>query len=150
MKFNRRLLIALILGMTGITIEVFFTALSEVFFSFISRNPISMKLKGHSYIYMFFIYSMALPILDLIYPSLKKIYLFIRLLIYSLIIIIIEFFIGLFLELIIGVCPWKYSSGLHVYGYTRIDYMLLWMFFGFLIERLYILLNCVILNKRCH
>jgi uncharacterized membrane protein len=64
-----------------------------------------------------------------------------RLLIYSTFIFVIEFISGFILEQITGKCPWEYTSGWQVMGYIRLDYLPSWMFFSYLIERLYLYLN---------
>ena len=38
---------------------------------------------------------------------------------------------------ITGKCPWEYTTGWHIMGYIRLDFTPAWMFFSFIIERLY-------------
>jgi uncharacterized membrane protein len=93
---------------------------------------------------MFFIYALISPLFDFGYPKLKKFNIFFRVFLYSVIILAIEFSLGFLLEKIIGKCPWEYTTGLTFLGYIRLDYIFFWMIFGYLIERIYLLLNSVI------
>lgn len=130
----------IILGSIGLTIEIFFTALN-VFFQDLKKGNGNIILKGHSYIWMFFIYGSISLIFPAVYEIIQNYNLMIRLSAYGFVILIFEFIFGFLLEKITGKCPWKYSSRYAIRGYIRLDYLPLWMFFGYLIEliHLYIL-----------
>ena len=72
----------------------------------------------------------------------------IRSIIYTVIIFMIELSFGMILEQIIGQCPWKYSTGQHVLGYIRLDYMPAWMCFSIVVESLYNYMRDQIEGKR--
>ncbi len=125
----------------GITTEVFFTAISDAFAQFSNEEPVNMRLMGHTYIWMAFIYGWIPVLFAIGYPKISNLPLFIRLLVYILFIYIIEFVSGFLLEQLTGRCPWKYDTGWHIMGYIRLDYALFWMFFGFILERVYVFLE---------
>jgi len=139
-KTKKKLLISVIFGIFGIAIEVLFTALHPVF----TGKDFSWSMQGKSYLWMFFIYAMIKPLFDFGYPVLKKYNILLRVFIYSVIILLIEFITGFFLEQITGTCPWKYKEGLTFFGYIRIDYIFYWMIFGYIIEYIYLLLDNVV------
>ena len=138
---KKKLLIALIFGSLGITTEVFFTAFSKLIQDFYMGNDLDLSLKGESYVWMFFIYCLIAPLFDLGYPKIKNLNILIRMLIYGAIILSVEFIMGFILDMIVGKCPWEYTSGITFFGYIRLDYIFFWMIFGFIIEKVYIVLN---------
>ncbi len=138
---NKKILIAIIFGLFGSTTEIFFTAFSKLFSSIITQNNLDFSLKGESYVWMFFIYSLISPMYDIGFPKIKNHNVIIRVALYGIIILTIEFIMGFLLEFFLGKCPWEYTSGIIFFGYIRLDYIFFWMFFGFIIERFYLLLN---------
>jgi hypothetical protein len=125
----------------GITVEVFFTA----FMSVVNHEPLGNKpliaLAGHSYVWMAFIYGL-IPILGvLFFDKIKLRPVWIRLLLYVLIIYMVEFTSGYILQLTTGRCPWYYSSGLNIMGLIRLDYFPAWLLFAWIVEKLYIFIN---------
>ncbi len=139
-KIKKSILISIIFGLFGIYVEVLFTAFSTVF----TDEGINWSLEGKTYVWMFFIYALIKPLFDLAYHKISKLNVLIRIFIYSIIILLIEFVSGFILESIIGICPWKYSNGLTFQGYIRLDYIFFWMLFGYIIEYLYLFLENVI------
>ncbi len=127
-------------GCLGVTVEVFFTALSELFDK---RSSIQTKtrLMGHSYIWMFPIYGGGVLLLSPLQSYLSAEHVLLRLCVYTFALFIIEYMMGYLLEKVTGRCPWKYQSGLHVHGFIRLDYAPLWMGFCWLIETIYVFLN---------
>lgn len=120
----------------GITTEVFFTAITD----FVAGEG-SLRLMGHTYVWMAFIYAL-IPILFMnVYPKIAHFSLPIRLLIFVGVIYMIEFSAGFLLEQLTGSCPWEYTTGWHIMGYIRLDYALFWAGFGFLLERLFLFLE---------
>ena len=138
---DKKIIIALIFGFFGITIEIFFTAISDLFQKIRNKEKHDFSLEGKSYIWMFFIYSLIPILFDFGYPMVKDFNIFLRVFIYGIIILIVEFITGFLLEFFTGECPWKYTKGINLLGYVRIDYIFFWMFFGFIIEKIYLILN---------
>ena len=64
-----------------------------------------------------------------------------RLLIYTLIVYAVEFCAGFVLRKLTGSCPWEYTNGFHLAGLIRLDYFPAWMFFTYLVEKLYVFMN---------
>jgi len=120
----------------GMTTEVFFTAISD----FIAGKG-SLRLMGHTYVWMAFIYAL-IPVLMLnIYPKVAHLSLLVRMLIFVAAVYLIEFSAGFLLDKLTGQCPWEYTVGWHIMGYIRLDYALFWAGFGFILERLYLFLE---------
>lgn len=124
----------------GITSEIIFTAFSKFFESGYS-NPDLIKLQGHTYVWMIFIYGAASFLIPWFYQKIKSNPIFIRLLLYALGIFIIEYISGFLLQTFTGTCPWKYTTGWHISGFIRLDYLPFWMFFGFILEKFSLELN---------
>lgn len=141
MKIPKIVLISLIFACVGITTEVVFTSISKLVNTFIADSAIDWALGGKTYLWMFLIYASIPFFFKLFNPYVAKFNLFLKALIGVLIIYIVEFTTGFLLELITGICPWKYTEGLHVFGYIRLDYFPFWYIFGLLIVSVYELLN---------
>jgi hypothetical protein len=144
---KKKLLIALLFGAIGTTTEIFFTAGSTILTSIKQHTTIDWTLKGESYVWMFFIYSLIAPLFNFGYPKVKNLNIFLRIFIYAVIILFVEFIMGFLLNLLIGKCPWEYTTGITICSYIRLDYIFFWMGFGFIIEKLYLLLNNTISIK---
>ena len=123
----------------GITTEIFFTAISEQIKAW--PNPENWRLMGQSYIWMFPIYGIAGIAFPFIYQYISKIPFVFRTLIYAIGILAVEFITGWILDVFTGQCPWEYTSGWHVMGYIRIDYLPLWMAFGGFVEKVVMFLK---------
>jgi uncharacterized membrane protein len=100
----------------------------------------NFSLEGKSYAWMFLIYGSAAFLFPLGFQILKGLPLILRLIIYALVIFGVEFITGWLLELMVGKCPWEYSSRFAICGYIRLDYMPFWMICGLIIERIYLFL----------
>ncbi len=125
----------------GLSTEVVFTALMSV----INQEPHCGKpliaLAGYTYVWMVFIYA-SIPLLGyFFFDKIKHRPLFVRLLTYTVIVYVIEFCAGLLLRTLTGSCPWEYTTGFHILGLVRLDYFPAWMFFTFLVEKLYVFMN---------
>lgn len=117
-------------GLCGICLEVFWTGLGALF-----RGD--MKLSAFTYIWMFPIYGLAV-FLEIVHDKIRQMPLVLRGSIYALLILGIEFSSGMLLRLIIGVCPWDYSSNLFsVYGVIRLDYFFVWFAAGLIFEKVH-------------
>ena len=125
----------------GLAAEVVFTALTALFtHDPLCNNPL-WSLTGITYVWMIFIYALIPILLSVLYPRLKSLHIILRLLIYVALIYAVEFTSGFLLEKITGKCPWEYTTGWHVMGYIRLDYFPSWLFFSWLVERLYVYLS---------
>jgi len=96
---------------------------------------------GHTYIWMAFIYALIPVLMMNIYPKVAHFSLLVRMLIFVAMVYLIEFSAGFLLDKLTGQCPWEYTTGWHVMGYIRLDYALFWVGFGFILERLFLLLE---------
>lgn len=134
-------------GCIGITTEIIFTSFSDSIISYLDTSNFDMKLIGHSYFWMFFIYGLIAILFPPIYKKVKDFFIVYRLIVYASLIFCIEFISGFMLDQIIGNCPWQYNSKFSICGYIRLDYLFFWMIFGYLIERLYLYLNNMFISS---
>jgi uncharacterized membrane protein len=117
-------------GLSGWCIEISFTGL----YSLLMGDP---KLSGKTYIWMFFIYGLAV-FLEPIHNRIRRVNFVIRGGVYAVLILLTEYITGWFLSKLIGVCPWNYGSGKYIInGFTRIDFAPLWGAAGLLFEKLH-------------
>lgn len=125
----------------GITTEVFFTAFTALFTGEPACGKPLWALTGFTYVWMAFIYGL-IPLLGILFHHhVAHFPLGRRLMTYVILLYMVEFVSGFLLEIITGSCPWKYTSGLHVMGYIRLDYLPAWTLFVWMVERLYIYVN---------
>ena len=132
MKKHIFLLVAM--GCIGITTEIFFTAICDIIAQWPDID--SWALKGVSYIWMFPIYGIAGIAFPAIMPYITRLPFILRMCIYGIGILVIEFITGWLLDIFTGRCPWEYTSGWHLMGYIRFDYLPLWALFGGLVEKI--------------
>ena len=122
----------------GITTEIFFTAIKQV----INNWPqADWALKGQSYIWMFPIYGIAGVAFPIIIPYIEKIPFIIRMCIYAIGILIVEFITGGLLDFFTGKCPWEYTTCWHIMGYIKLEYFPLWALFGGMVEKTIVFLQ---------
>lgn len=116
----------MLMGCIGITVEIFFTAI----YDFLTLATHDLSLKGHSYIWMFFIYGTA----ALAFPPFMKILVHIkwwgRGLFFGFGILVAEYITGAILRYTTGFCPWEYKIGMHIDGLVRLDYYPFWVIFA--------------------
>jgi len=143
MKIPRNIILSFIFACIGITTEVFFTAIYELVKNAMANKEMDWSLTGKTYIWMFFIYASIPFLLQILEPFFIRFNLWIKAIFAVFIIYIVEFFSGWILELTTGACPWKYTEGIHLYGFIRLDYFLFWYVFA-----LFILIINQSLNKR--
>lgn len=122
----------------GITTEIFFTAIYHNIDLF---PKLDWSLRGETYIWMFPIYGLAGIAFPLIFPLIERIPFLLRLVIYGIGILIVEFITGAWIDWWTGSCPWEYKEGWHIMGYIRIDYFPLWALFGGLVEKIMLYLQ---------
>lgn len=131
----------LMFGCIGLTTEIIFTALKKIVVDFGNHRTLDLSLSGKTYVWMFFIYGL-IPILgDFIYPKVKQWKTIFRLLFYVVLIYLIEFLSGGTLKLILGKCPWEYTTGIHILGIIRLDYFMFWICFIYGVEKIYLYLS---------
>ncbi|MGN0426264.1 MAG: hypothetical protein ACI4F0_00550 [Agathobacter sp.] len=115
-------------GLTGWCIEITFTSLK----SLIDGN---FDLSGRTSLWMFPIYGMAVFFVP-IYSHIKEWPMFLRSVLYGVLIMATEFVTGTILTAL-GVCPWCYADAKYSFhGVIRFDYFPLWMAAGLLFEYL--------------
>jgi hypothetical protein len=114
----------------GVTTEVCFSALSDLLFAS------STALKGHTYMWVLPLYAL-IPIVS---PYFKRLTTTFSLLekygAAGLIFITIEFAGAAVLHLVLGHCPWEYQHGIHLFGFTRLDYYPFWVCAAIVAEHL--------------
>lgn len=130
----------LIYGFTGWTIEIVFTGLGSML-----RGMLSLT--GYTYLWMLPIYGMAVffePIHDRIRPAPW----IIRGIIWTCIILFIEYISGWLLSLLIGFCPWDYTgfSPYSVDGFMRLDFAPFWFLTGLGFEKAHDFLDSLFPN----
>ena len=125
----------------GVTTEVCFVAIRHLISGVGYCEEPVWALTGKSYIWMIPIY-MCIPLIGkLLFTYCRKMSRLIRISLYTLILLTVEFISGFILEILTGACPWLYTSGWHLMGYIRLDYIPAWMFFLFIVEYLYLYLE---------
>jgi uncharacterized membrane protein len=90
---------------------------------------------------MFFIYGLIAFFFPIVYRKIRVYHVIFRLIVYALLLFSVEFISGFILDKLTGSCPWEYSSTFSICGYIRLDYVFFWMFFGFLVEKLFLYLD---------
>lgn len=138
---NKMLFLFVAFGCVGITTEIFFTAITNNINAVQAGEAINWRLLGQSYIWMFPIYGLAGLAWPVIYPRISNLNVFFRACIYAIGILAVEFITGWLLDITTGRCPWEYTTGWHIMGYIRLDFFPLWAGFGFMVERIFLLLN---------
>ena len=131
----------LFFGCFGMATEIFFVAFTNLFTGKPLWDEPLWSLTGKTYVWMFPIYMMIPVIAGFLLNYVGGFPLLVRLLIYTTIILSVEFITGFALEQITGKCPWEYTTGWHLMGYIRLDYAPAWMLFAFIIEYLYLFLD---------
>lgn len=139
---SKKLFMMIFFGCFGMTGEIFFTAITHALAgtSIIEGEPI-MSLTGKTYVWMFPIYVLIPIIGGWLFEKLRPYFWLLRIFIYALGILTVEFITGFLLEQFTGKCPWEYTTGWHIMGYIRLDYTPAWMFFAFWVEYLYNYIN---------
>ena len=107
---KNKILISLLFGCIGITTEIFFTTTYDLIENFLRENPADLRLKGYTYVWMFFLYSLIPLLFDLGYPKIQQFPLLFRVLFYTVVIFSVEFLMGFLFQHLIGKCPWEYTT----------------------------------------
>ena len=127
-----------IYGLIGLLLEVFWTGFTSLFAG-------NLALTSKTYIWMFFIYGIAV-FLEPMHDKIRRENFLIRGSIWSIVILCIEFICGFLLDNLIGVCPWDYtnSSKYSFLGYIRLDYFPVWFFAGLIFENIHDFLDKIL------
>lgn len=139
--YNNIMIHFIIYGLSGLLLEILWTGLS----SLISGD---FALTGHTYIWMFFIYGLAI-FFESIHDKIRRYNFLIRGFIWVFLIYLIEFTSGFILDILIGYCPWDYkkSTSLTFFGYIRLDYFPAWFVVGLIFEKYHDFLDNKIMIK---
>lgn len=138
---KKRLFTYLFFACFGITAEIFFVAFGNLITQTQLWDEPLWSLTGKTYVWMFPIYMLIPIIAGSLFDKVRDWHIVLRLLLYVSMIYLVEFSSGFLLEQITGKCPWEYTTGWHIMGYIRLDYLPSWTFFAFIIERLYLYLD---------
>ncbi|MDD2401655.1 MAG: hypothetical protein PHI90_01410 [Clostridia bacterium] len=120
-----------IYGTIGWGMEIFWTGLGSLFMG-------NWELPGHTYIWMFPIYGLAV-FLEPVQNKIEYLPWYLRGTIWAVIIFSLEYLTGGILIGLLGECPWDYSNSTfyHVQGIIRLDYFPVWFVVGLLFERIH-------------
>ena len=122
----------MIYGLLGWNIEIIWTGLT-------SLATGSKNLMGHTSLWMFFIYGLAVFVLEPVHEFIAEFHWFWRGCICTLLIFAIEFITGTFLKFA-GIQAWNYTGPAAIFGVIRLDYAPLWFAVGLIFERIHDLL----------
>jgi uncharacterized membrane protein len=96
-----------------------------------------LRLAGHTYLWMLFIYGSAV-FLEPVHDYIRDKFVILRGLFWVAFIFAIEYTSGWLLNNLIGVCPWDYSySPFSLDGYIRLDYAPAWFVAGLIFEKMH-------------
>ncbi|KJS12983.1 MAG: membrane protein [Peptococcaceae bacterium BRH_c8a] len=118
-----------IYGLLGWGLEVAYTGLG-------SAMQGSPRLEGHTYLWMFPIYGLAV-FLEPLHNAMRPLHWYLRGLVWVLVIWVLEYATGAVIRSLVGTSPWVYREGWQVNGLIRLDMAPLWFVVGLLFERLH-------------
>lgn len=118
-----------IYGLLGWGMEVLYTGLGSAL-----RG--NLRLEGHTYLWMFPIYGLAV-FLEPLHNFIRPLNWYLRGLIWVLVIWILEYTTGSAIRWLAGTSPWIYRGGWQVGGLIRLDMAPLWFVVGLLFEQLH-------------
>lgn len=122
----------IILGVIGITAEVFFTAIKDF------AKTRHLRLHGFSFIWMFPLYGLLSIVFPIVSPWIAHYSWLIRGTIYMMGIYLVEFIAGWTLTTLTGDHIWNYSHHpFHLRGQISLWYAPVWFFVGLIVERYY-------------
>jgi uncharacterized membrane protein len=118
-------------GVLGLALEIFFTG-----FKSLLNNDLTLE--GKSYIWMFFIYGLAV-FAEPIHDRIRDKSFIIRGLIYMVLIYTVEFITGGFIMLLIGKCPWDYTGNGEnsISSIISIKFVPIWFALGLFLEKVH-------------
>lgn len=121
-----------IYGLLGMNMEIVWTGLTQF-------NAKSKNLMGHTSLWMFFIYGLAVLIMEPLHNLIADQNWFLRGCVWTSVIFAIEFLTGSILRFF-GIEAWYYTGEFSIMGLIRIDYAPVWFAVGLIFERLHSLL----------
>ncbi len=119
-----------IFGCIGLAAEVGFVALTALLF----ENDASLR--GHSYMWVMPLYAMIPYAAPYFRECTRDMTYMVKYNVAAGAFVIVETIAGFILYLVVGQCPWEYSSGIHMFGLTRLDYWPLWFCFAAFVDHL--------------
>jgi hypothetical protein len=129
---------------TGITLEVFWTAMGD----FIKKKD--LRLMGNSYIWMIPVYGLVPFIYKITLSNFQNCSIFLRGFIYMIAFYLLEYTFGFTIKQLTGRCPWDYSKHyVKIFGKRRkvhfqkiitLEYAPAWYIYGILFELYYLFL----------
>ena len=122
----------------GVAMEVVFTAASDF------TKTRSNRLMGYSYIWMLPIYGLVPLFMRVLYPRLEDVLLPFRIVLYTVLLLIMEYATGWTLRKLTGDCPWEpgyRGKRWAIDGLVRLDYAPGWALACLIFERLYLALR---------
>ena len=138
--FKNKIFHFFLYGCFGIAAEVFFTAFRHLFLQF-DEASVNFAMEGQSYVWMLPIYGSAAWLIPFFYGKIKSLPAILRPVVFVLGIWTVEFITGFLLEQLLGRCPWHYESKWAVMGYIKLSAFPFWFVFGFMLEKIHLLLN---------
>lgn len=129
-----------IYGFIGWCLEIIWTGLTSV-------KGGSIDLVGHTSVWMFFIYGSAVFIFEPVFKKISDCNVFVRGIVWTELIFLIEFISGLIL-LLLGIEAWYYDSAFSVWGLIRLDYAPLWFVVGLMFERVHLYLERIGVGRK--
>lgn len=126
-------------GLIGWCTEVIWTGLGSLVKG-------DVTLYSFTSIWMFFIYGLAV-FLERVHDRIRNISILIRGGVYTILIFVIEYSTGSLLRLILGTCPWDYSSCIYsINGIIRLDYAPAWFCAGLIFEKIHDWLDAILIR----
>ncbi|MEN3003928.1 hypothetical protein [Dehalobacterium formicoaceticum] len=125
----------LIYGLLGICLEIFWTGFQSLLYS-------DYTMEGRTYVWMFFIYGLAV-FLEPLQDKLKGENFFFRGTIYMLLIFFVELAAGLMLRSLIGECPWNYGAHGLIYSIITPYFIPVWFVLGLMFEKVHDFLDAI-------
>jgi len=123
----------LLYGLLGICLEIFWTGFESLLHS-------DYTMEGTTYIWMFFIYGLAV-FLEPVHDKIREYNTIVRGLIYMFLIYSGEFITGFALQKLIGKCPWYYADNGSIYGIITLYFIPVWFSLGLIFERVHDFFN---------
>lgn len=124
-KFVKRFLVY---GLIGLVIEVIYTGLASLLAG-------DWSMHGFTFLVMLPIYGLAV-FLEPVHNRLSSWPWWSRGLVYLAMIWLAEYVTGIFLKLLLGVCPWNYTDFLNINGVITLHMAPQWFLFGLGLEKI--------------
>jgi uncharacterized membrane protein len=123
-------------GLFGWCAEIVWTASTAVVGALRRRGHIDVRLRGHTYLWMFPVYGGGGLLFEATYHAARAWPWPVRGLVYMLGCFAVEYASGWVIRRLSGKVPWDYSHvPWHLHGLIRLDYAPVWFVFGLLLER---------------